>query len=261
MYKSVALFLFCGLSIPAQAIELDIQADAVRWQYQEFAKDASITAAQASFLPSKVTGSAALLQLQLTTDRDSDWFAGILATYMDSTADATESWSVKQTNDLKVRQLDVRLDVQKEVMRHGRLGLWLSQRKQEQSRKNFIVNGAVVTVAGEPVVESITSRWVGVSFVGTGGNVQQLEARLDVGMPLQVDVTNPLFAAPFSKKTGYQTGVHFRWHIPKSEAGVSGLNLTLDYQYQELGGETLADGSFWPYNRWQTLGFGVLYAW
>ncbi len=261
MYKSAMFLLICGLSIPAQAIEFGVHADAVRWQYQEFAKDASISATQASFLPSKTLGSAALIRLQLTTDRDSDWFVGLSGTYMDSTADATEYWSTKQVNDLKIKQLDFRLDVQKEVMQHGRLGLWLSQRKQEQSRKNFVVNGAAVAVAGEPIIEKITSSWLGVSFVGTGGNEQQLEARLDVAIPLQVDVTNPLFTAPFSKKSGYQTGVHFRWAMPKAEFGVSGLNLTLDYQYQELGGEKLADGSFWPYNRWQMLGFGLLYAW
>jgi len=264
MFKQCNIILvLCvlGFAVPASAVELKVSAEKVWWQYQEYAKDAAIAATQASFLPSKSQGQGAALKLGLSSERDETWFFALSGSWMDSTAEATEYWRTKQINDIRMNQLDIRADVQYEVMPHARLGLWLAGRKQEQERQNFVVNGVPTVVSGEPIVETITSTWLGLSFVGYGGNQQQLEASIDVAVPLQVEVTNPLFVNAFSKKTGYRTALKFRWNLPKSEVGFEGLNMVLDYQYQELGGEKQNDGSFWPYNRWQTLGFGLLYAW
>ena len=260
--RNILVLLCCAVSsAPVWAVELHVGTEKVWWQYQEYAKDTVISPTQASFLPSKSQGQGAALKLGLSSERDNTWFFALSGAWMDTTSNTTESWSVKQTNDISIKQFDVRLDAQYAVMPHARLGLWLAGRKQEQSRQNFVVNTVPVAVVGEPIVETITSSWLGVSFVGTGGNQQQLEATLDVAIPLQVDVSNPLFVNAFSKKTGYRTALKFRWELPKSEVGMDGLNMMLDYQYQELGGEKQSDGSFWPYNRWQMLGFGLLYAW
>lgn len=257
----LALLCCVVYATSVRAMELDVQVEKVWWQYQEYAKDTAITGTLASFLPSKSQGQGAALKLGLSSGRDEAWFFALSGSWMDSTAAATEYWSTKQINDIRMNQLDIRLDAQYAVMQHARLGLWLAGRQQEQERQNFVVNGVPTVVAGEPIIEAITSTWLGLSFVGYGGNQQQLEASIDVAVPLQVEVTNPLFTNAFSKKTGYRTALKFRWNLPKSEVGFEGLNMMLDYQYQELGGEKQSDGSFWPYNRWQTLGFGLLYAW
>jgi len=206
-------------------MELDVQVEKVWWQYQEYAKDAAISANQAAFLPSKSKGQGALFKLGLTSERNETWFFALSGTWMDSTSNTTESWSVKQTNDISIKQLDVRFDAQYSVMQHARLGLWLAGRQQEQSRQNFVVNGIATAVVGEPIVETIRSTWLGLSFVGTGGFHQQLEATIDVAIPLQVAVLNPLFTQPFEKKSGYRTALGFRWQLPKSEVGVSGETL------------------------------------
>ena len=255
------LLIIIMLSSTAHAVEFDIQAEKTWWQYQEYAQGAPLTATQASLLPSKSQGEGAQLQLNLSSNRDEDWFFALSGALMDSTSVTTERWSAKQVNDISIRQFDVRVDAQYAVMNHARLGIFLARRQQEQSREKFVVNGVAVAVAGEPIIETINSSWFGVSFVGTGGINQQLEVNMDIAVPIQVDVTNPLFTAPFSKRDGYRTALDFRWNLPKSEVGVSGLNMTLSYQYQELGGEKQSDVIFWPYNRWQMLGFGLLYAW
>ena len=245
----------------ASAVEWDIQLEKTWWQYQEYAKDASITATQASFLPSKTTGDGAQLQLAFNGERDGAWVWGVSGAWMGSTSFATERWSSKQTNDLSVKQWDVRLDIQHTLMRDAWWGLWVAARQQEQSRQTFVVNGVPTAVAGEPIVEKIRSDWVGLSFVGFGGREQQLQASIDIAVPINVKTTNPLFSGDFQKKAGFRSALDFRWYLPKRALGLDDVSLTLRYQYQELGGEQLADGSFWPYNRWQMLGFGLLYAW
>jgi len=252
-----SLFIFTSFSVQVNAMELDAQVEAVKWRYQEYAKDVT---GFSTLLPSKADGTAALLKLRVSSERDGDWFFSIDGSYMDSTAWANEAWNTQQTNDLSVKQQDVRLDMQYRML-DARFGIWLSQRKQTQSRKNFVVNGRATAVAGEPIDEVITTEWVGLSFTGRGGIDKQLEIILDAAVPLQVEVTNPLFASSFTKTRGYRTGVHIRWTLPKQEVGVSGLNLILGYEYQELGGESQASGGFWPYNRWQMASAGLLYAW
>ena len=98
-------------------------------------------------------------------------------------------------------------------------------------------------------------------MTSVGGRNGEFEARIDAALALNVEMTNPNHVVPFSKKDGYRTGIHFRWNLPKYEVGVSGLNITLRYEYQELGGENTATNGFWPYNRWQMASLGVLYAW
>ena len=163
-------------------------------------------------------------------------------------------------SDLSMQQQDVRLDVQYRML-GARFGVWLAQREQRQIREKFALNGVAIAVAGEPIDEVVTSQWAGLSLTSVGGNMGQFETRIDAALALDMQVTNPLFTAPFSKKDGYRTGIHFRWTLPKSEVGVSGLNITLRYEYQEIGGENTANNGFWPYNRWQMVTMGLLYAW
>jgi len=254
------LLLGLYMAKPAFAVEVEVQFEKVWWQYQEYAKDASVSSVQADFLPSKSLGDNALMTLGLNSLRER-WFFSLSGSVMFPTSARLERWSIKQTNDLKVRQADVRLDAQRQVMENAWLGVWLAERQQKQMRENFVVDGLPVVVAGEPVLETITSSWLGVSFVGLGGPQQQLQATLDVAVPLRVKVANALLTSDFSRRFGYQSGVNFRWQLPESSVGFGGLNMTLSYAYQELGGEQTGPGDFWPYNRWQTIGFGLLYAW
>ncbi len=258
-YALLLLLVFAWL--PLQAMEVDIQAEKTWWQYREYAKDAVLTAIQASFLPSKVQGDGIQVQLSFSSNREEDWFFALSGAWMSSITKAAEQWNTIQHNDIAIQQWDIRCDAQYAVMRHARLGVFWAGRRQEQSRENFVVHGLQVDVAGEPIVEDIRSSWLGLSFVGTGGVSQQLEVSIDLAVPLQVEVINPLFATPFGQRSGYRTALGFRWSLPKSEVAISGLSLLFHYQYQELGGEHQTNGSFWPYNRWQMLGFGVLYAW
>ena len=257
----LALLCCVVYTTSVRAMELDVQVEKVWWQYQEYAKDTAITGTLASFLPSKSQGQGALLKLGLSSHQDETWFFALSGSWMDSTATATERWSTKQVNDIRMNQLDIRADVQYEMIPRVRLGLWLAGRKQEQERQSFVLSGVPTVVAGEPLVEAITSTWLGLSFARICGDQQQLEVSIAAAVPLQVEVTNPLFISPFSKKSGYRTAMKFRWKLPKSKVLFEGLNMVLDYQYQELGGEKQSDVIFWPYNRWQTLGFGLLYAW
>jgi len=242
----------------AKAVEFDAQVERVLWRYQEYAKDVK---GFSSRLPSLAQGHGALAKLRLSSERDNNWFFAMSAALMDSTAVAEESWSTSQVNDLKIKQQDIRLDMQYRML-DARFGLWLASRKQTQTRENFILNGLKATPAtGEPNLETVTSQWAGLSLTAVGGNVNQFETRLDAALALNMDVTNPEFSSPFSKKDGYRTGIHFRWTLPKQEVGVQGLNLTLRYEYQEIGGENTTTNGFWPYNRWQMASMGLMYAW
>ena len=239
-----------------QAMEFDAQVERVLWRYQEEGKEVTTF----NQLPSKADGSGALLKLRLSSERDQDWFFAVSAALMNSINPAVERWNSGQVNDLSMKQQDVRLDMQYRLF-GARFGLWLAQREQTQKRENFVVNGVATVVAGEPIDEVVTSHWAGLSLTSVGGNKAQFETRIDAALALDMKVTNPLFAAPFRKKDGYRTGIHFRWTLPKSEVGVSGLNVTLRYEYQEIGGENTVNNGFWPYNRWQMASMGLMYAW
>ncbi|MDQ6980337.1 MAG: hypothetical protein Q9M46_02555 [Ghiorsea sp.] len=257
MHKIIYLLLayLLPLSI-AQAVEFDAQVERVLWRYQEQANGI----AGFNQLPSKANGSGALLKLRLSSERDQDWFFAVSAALMDSSSSAAEAWNNGQVNDLSMQQQDVRLDVQYRML-GARFGVWLAQREQRQTREKFVLNGVAIAVAGEPIDEVVTSQWAGLSLTSVGGNMGQFETRIDAALALDMQVTNPLFAAPYSKKDGYRTGIHFRWTLPRSEVGVSGLNITLRYEYQEIGGENTVNNGFWPYNRWQMASMGLMYAW
>lgn len=253
------IYLLLAYLLPfsvAQAIEFDAQVERVLWRYQEEGREVTTF----NQLPSKADGSGALVKLRLSSERDKDWFFAMSAAFMDSSSPAVEAWNNGQVNDLSMQQQDVRLDMQYRML-GARFGVWLAQREQTQTRENFVVNGVVTAVAGEPIDEVVTSHWAGLSLTSVGGNMGQFETRIDAALALDMEVTNPLFTAPFSKKDGYRTGIHFRWTLPKSEVGVSGLNITLRYEYQDIGGENTVNNGFWPYNRWQMASMGLLYAW
>jgi len=257
VHKIIYLLLAYLLPLSVvQAVEFDAQVERVLWRYQEYAKNVT----GFSQLPSKADGGGALLKLRLSSERDQDWFFAVSAALMDSRSPAAEAWNNGQVNDLSMKQQDVRLDMQYRML-GARFGLWLAQRKQTQRREHFVVNGIATPVVGEPIDEVVSSRWAGLSLTSVGGNVGQFETRIDAALALDMQVTNPLFAAPFHKKDGYRTGIHFRWTLPKSEVGVSGLNITLRYEYQEIGGENTVNNGFWPYNRWQMASMGLMYAW
>ncbi|MDX8382618.1 MAG: hypothetical protein R8M45_00975 [Ghiorsea sp.] len=253
------LVLLCSISFltPASAVEFDVQLEQTAWHYKEFEKD---TSRFPNTLPSSAQGLGALAKLRLSTDRDLDYFLALGASLMDSTAWAKETWDITQTNDLSIKQQDVRLDMQCRLL-GARWGMWLSQRVQTQQRRNFYLSNVLTPLKNEPIPEVITSNWVGLSIASVGGEQGQFEAKIDVAIPLDVEVTNPLFAKSFTKKDGKRAGVHFRLLLPKQTAGVAGLNLTLRFEYPELGGETQASGDFWPYNRWLMASAGMLYAW
>jgi hypothetical protein len=256
-HKIIYLLLAYFLSLSAvQAVEFNAQIERVLWRYQEEGKEVTTF----NQLPSKADGSGALLKLRLSSERDKDWFFAVSAALMGSGSAAAEAWNSGQVNDLSMQQQDVRLDMQYRML-GARFGFWLAQREQTQTRENFVVNGVATVVAGEPIDEVVTSQWAGLSLTSVGGNVGQFETRIDAALALGMKVTNPLFTAPFSKKDGYRTGIHFRWTLPKSEVGVAGLNVTLRYEYQEIGGENTLNNGFWPYNRWQMASMGLLYAW
>ncbi|MDQ7005110.1 MAG: hypothetical protein Q9N67_09435 [Ghiorsea sp.] len=255
------LFLLCcvAYSVPVQAVELQVGAEKVWWQYQEYTNDAFRTANQASFLPSQSQGQGVSLTFSVSSELKKEVYFILSGAWMASTSYATEFWDIKQTNAIDIQQLDIRLDAEYAVLNHARVGFWLAGRKQAQSRQDFVVYGIATPVAGEPIVETIRSTWLGLSLIGTGGE-QPWKVSAEVAVPLQVEVNNPLFTNSFYKKSGYRTALKFRWALPKYKVGIEGLNIMLDYQYQALGGEKQSDGSFWPYNRWQTLGFGLLFA-
>ncbi len=254
--KIILLLMVYLLSSSAvQAVEFDVQAESVQWRYQEYAKAVpSIT------LPSRADGNGTLAKLRLSSERDQDWFVALSASMMDSSSAAEEKWSTVQTNALSIKQQDVRMDMQYRML-GARFGIWLAQRQQTQQRKNFYINNVYTPKAGEPLSEEINSDWVGLSLTSVGGKAGQFETSIDAALPLKVTVTNPLVQMPYTKKDGYRAAIHFRWTLPKQEVGVSGLNLTLRYEYQELGGENTVANGFWPYNRWQMLALGLMYAW
>lgn len=257
MHKIIYLCLVYLLSLSAvQAMAFDAQVERVLWRYQEEGRE--VTAFHQ--LPSRAEGSGALLKLRLSSERNQDWFIAVSGALMKSIKSATERWNNGQVNDLRMQQQDIRLDVQYRIL-GARFGVWLAQREQTQSRENFVLNGVSTPVAGTPIDEVVKSQWAGLSLTSVGGNVDQFEARLDAALALDMKVTNPLFTAPFRKKDGYRTGVHFRWTLPKSEVGVSGLNITLRYEFQDIGGENTPNNGFWPYNRWQMASMGLMYAW
>lgn len=241
----------------AKAVAFDVQAEQVRWQYQEYAKEIN---GFSTFLPAISTGHATLLKMHLNSELGKDWSYALQGSWMKSTSWTTETWHTTQTNDLRMQQQDVRLDVLYNAA-DMQLGLWLAYRNQKQQRQNFFVRGVFTPVAGEPILERIISHWLGLSVMPWGGEDKQLQVTLDAALPLDVKVTNPLFPSAFSKKNGYRAGVHIRWHFLQRTFETSGLNATFAYELQELGGEKKVSGNFWPYNRWQTLGFGLLYAW
>ncbi|WP_038249343.1 hypothetical protein [Ghiorsea bivora] len=257
VHKIIYLLLAYLLPLSvAQAIEFDAQVERVLWRYQEEGKEVTTF----NQLPSKADGSGALFKLRLSSERNQDWFFAVSAALMGSGSPAAETWNNGQVNDLSMRQQDVRLDMQYRML-GARFGIWLAQREQKQTRDNFVVNGVATVVAGAPIDEVVKSQWAGLSLTSVGGNVGQFETRIDAALALDMNVTNPLFTAPFSKKNGYRTGIHFRWTLPKSEVGVSGLNITLRYEYQDIGGENTVNNGFWPYNRWQMVSMGLMYAW
>lgn len=252
-------FLLSSISFltSAAAVELDAQLEQVAWHYKEFEKD---TSRFPHTLPSSAQGEGALAKLRLSTERDWDYFLALSASLMDSTAWTKETWGIAQTNDLSIQQQDLRLDMQYRWL-GARWGMWFSQRVQTQQRRNFYLSNVLTPQKNEPIPEVISSNWFGLSLTSVGGNQQQFETTIDIAIPLDVEVTNPLFAEPFYKKDGQRAGVHFRWSLPKQAVGVAGLNLTLRFEYQELGGETQTTGGFWPYNRWLMASAGMLYAW
>ncbi len=254
IHRLYILLLFCFASHQAMAMAFDVQAERVWWRYQEDKKDQSYPQ-----LPGKANGHGALLKLRLSSQRDQDWFWAISAARMQSLFAATETWQNQQVNDLNITQQDIRLDAQYRML-GAHFGMWLAAREQRQRREHFVVAGAPVVVAGEPIDEVVRSTWAGLSLTSVGGNMGQFETRIDAALALRMEVTNPLFATPFTKKDGYRTGIHFRWRLPKSEVGVQGLHITLRYEYQEIGGEKTNAG-FWPNNRWQMASLGLLYAW
>jgi len=251
------LLVYFTSSTALWAVEFNVQAEKALWRYQEYAKDVTGFSA---ILPSQAQGDGALVKLRLSSERDQDWFYAISGSLMNSTASTQEVWGMTQTNQLTIKQQDARIDIQRRFL-GARFGLWLSTRQQKQERKYFVVNHVATPLTNEPILEKISSNWIGLSLTSVGGNVGQFEARIDAGLALKVKVTNPLFSNPFSKKDGFRTGVHFRWTLPKQEVGVSGLNITLNYEYQELGGENTMNNGFWPYNRWQVASVGLMYAW
>jgi len=254
----VVLLLACLLGVShAFAFELDVQLEKTMWSYEEYAKDVTGFELQ---LPSLAESQGNLLKLRISSDRDADWFFALSYAQMLSTEKAEEVWGIFQTNALNIDQEDTRVDVQYRML-GARFGLWYAKRIQTQQRDTFYVNKVLTAVAGEPVPEVLTSTWAGLSLTSVGGNEGQFEARIDVAQPLDVLVTNPFFTKPFTKKDGLRAGVHFRWTLPKQAVGVSGLNVTLRQEYQELGGEQPSTGGFWPYNRWRMTSLGLLYAW
>jgi len=254
---TLLLIFYCLPSSVLWAVEFDVQAEKVRWRYQEYAKDVK---GFDNYLPSRSEGKGSLVKVRLSSERDEEWFFALSGAMMDTASAAEEEWNTLQVNELSISQKDVRLDAQYRML-GARFGIWLANRKQTQNRGIFYVSGVLTPVTGEPVPEEIISRWAGLSLTSVGGNMGQFETRLDAALALNVDVTNPLFAAPFTKKDGYRTGIHFRWTLPKQEVGVEGLNITLRYEYQELGGENSKTNGFWPYNRWQMASLGLMYAW
>ncbi len=251
------LLTFFMQALVAQAMSFDVQTEQVRWQYQEYAKD--ITGFSA-YLPSISNGHGTLLQMRLNAEPDLNWSYALQVSWMAPTLWTQETWHTTQTNALRIQQQDVRLDVLYRVQ-DVQLGLWLAYRHQKQKRRDFFVNGNYTPVAGEPIPEAIISHWFGLSVIPWGGEDKQLQVALEAALPLQVKVNNPLFAKPFSKNNGYRAGIHLRWHFLQRTFAVSGLHATLGYELQELGGEKKVSGNFWPYNRWQMLSFGLLYAW
>jgi len=243
---------------PAWAVELDVQLEQTAWHYKEYEKGTKVAPNR---LPSSAQGFGVLAKLSLSTERDLDYFFALNASLMDSLDWTTETWGTRQTNDLKIKQQDVRFDMQYRML-GARWGIWLAHREQTQHRRAFYVANVLTGVAtAEPVPEVITSDWFGLSIASVGGSQGQFETKIDLAVPLAVKVTNPLFAQPFHKKDGQRAGVHFRWLLPKHEVGLSGLNLTLRFEYQVLGGELTATNDLWPYNRWLMASAGLLYAW
>lgn len=233
-----------------------MQAEKVYWRYQE---DAIGVAKNNPSYPSKVDGNGALAGVTLSTDRNQDWFLGVSAMMMESAGWAEETHDIPEQNELKVQQQDVRVDLQYRML-GARFGLWVAQRKQTQERQNFYQNNVFVPVAGGMLSDEINSDWAGLSLTSVGGNVGQFETRIEVAAPIKLEMNHARLNQVFSRKDGYRTGIHFRWALPKQEVGVSGLNVTARYEYQELGGEDV-QGNFWPYNRWQMAMVGLMYSW
>ncbi|MDX8388185.1 MAG: hypothetical protein R8M46_06585 [Ghiorsea sp.] len=246
------------VSIPTLwAMEFDAQIEKTIWQYNEYAKDVAGYAQ----LPAEAAGDGAVLTFRLSTERNEDWYFAATTSIMDSLSTAEETWNHGQVNDLSMKQQDIRLDMQYRML-GARFGVWVANRKQIQSRENFFLNGVRSTPAtGEPNLEEIRSNWAGLSLTSVGGNVDQFEVSLDAAFALNVETTNPMFTDAFTKKDGYRTGVNLRWTLPEQEVGLSGLNIILRYEYQELGGEETVANGFWPYNRWQVASMGLMYAW
>jgi len=263
MQKIILLLLvYLSSSSVLMAMEFDAQVERVLWRYQEESRDVL----GYNQLPSKTEGDGALLKLRLSSERDKDWFFAVSGTLMDSSSPGEEKWNNGQINDLSIKQQDVRIEMQYRML-GARFGIWLANRQQTQSRSNLpnttvnVGTQVVVINAATVIPETITSNWAGLSLTSVGGNVIQFEMSIDAALALNMDVNNTLFVAPFSKKDGYRTGVHFRWTLPASEVGVSGLNITLNYEYQDIGGEDTVNNGFWPYNRWQMASMGLMYAW
>ncbi len=241
------------------AVEASIGVAPVYWQYEELSPQ------RAGYTSTPFTSTAKGWGLQLNAsleqawDYHPDWSVRVDASGMLPLGKAEEIWQLTggasvQNNKLDIRQAEGRAVV---LRRLGlfQVGLWGSYQWQQQRRQQFVVNGAAVVVAGEPVRESISSAWVGGELDAGFGS---LKLQFEGGLPAWVEVTNSTLSGKFNRRSGYRWGASVNWQA--IETAAVDFIVRVNYQYRKLGGDLKSFG-LWPDNRYETLAAGVALHW
>ncbi|MDQ6953241.1 MAG: hypothetical protein Q9M15_06925 [Mariprofundaceae bacterium] len=174
---------------------------------------------------------------------------------LQSLQSSQEKWSFRQStqnNQLSIQQSELKFDIS-HPWQHIQWGLGTSYQWHQQSRQNFRVNGVPVSVAGEPIIETVQTLWLDSHIMIPW---QAWRMCLSIGVPTWVHTTNTLLATAFTSKQGFRT--HMTWSYQPQQ---SPWKLQASYNYRELGNQITSNGWLWPKNRWQTASIGVSCGW
>jgi len=258
------IFLWLGLvgllpsALSASEIELEIAP--VWWQYEE--SSGARTGFASTPLQSSAQGYGAELGVNFQHQLNDQWqliasWKNLLPVYK-----ATETWDLAngiQSNQLSIAQSELRLEVLRDLYGVD-LGVWTSYQWHQQSRQDFIVNGAVVPGNGKAIHETVQTIWTGI-ILQAASDQEQLIFRLEGAVPIWVYTTNDLVVGAFTNVSGYRMGGSASVLLPWKDGMET--HLTAAYQYRELGNELLQTSGqwLWPTNRWQTLSLEVSAQW
>ncbi len=255
----ISLLALLGLIQPELwAAEASLELEPVFWQYEESSAKRAGYAATPFASKANGWGIQARTSIEQPWGDYPDWsvrlgFSGILPFKR-----AEETWQLANSTSVQQNRLDIRQAGGRVSILHEsggwKLGGWGSYQWQQQRRREFIVNGSRISLAGEPVRETISTAWAGGEVEARFG---VLSFELAAGVPAWVKVRNSQLTGSFGRKTGFQLDGAMAWQV---RLRTMDAEARFAYRYRKLGGDLKSFG-LWPDNRYQVLSAGVSLHW